>query len=381
MFGVNIQDYKNLDKMNPAICFFIRYKESGKINEGGGQCSDANLSVLRKLFGENHVEVYSIHENSDKKSTLPELVAIATHFLKGYYYGLSRRKVEEIVQIAKGYSHVFIDRSIFGIIAKELKQNDYQGKIITFFHNVEVLYFKAKIAEWKPWRSIVVGCANKNDSFSCYYSDKIIALNKRDGGELEKRYHRKTDIYSPITFKDVYHKAEYPSEISSNIPVCLFLGTYFPMNVQGILWFVKEVLPNVTIRLQIVGKGMDALKSSLPENSQIEVFSDVPELCPYIEKADFMLLPIFKGSGMKVKTGESLMYGKNIIGTNEAFEGYELDYNRVGALCNTKEEFIDSLNYFSQNPQPRFNTYSREIFLQKYTDKERLNCFRKIFEN
>ena len=367
--------------MESGKCLFIRYKEPEAINEGGGQCTDTNLSVLKELFGEKNVETYSIHRKSDKKTTIFHLLSIFFHFLKGYYYGLSPRKVAKIVQISQNYSYIFIDRSLFGIVARDLKKNNYQGKIITFFHNIEAAYFKAKIAEWKPWRSIVVGCANKNDSFSCYYSDKIIALNKRDGGELEKRYHRKTDIYSPITFKDVYNKVEYPSEITPNIPVCLFLGTYFPMNVQGILWFVKEVLPNVTIRLQIVGKGMNTLNSSLPENSQIEVFSDVPELCPYIEKADFMLLPIFKGSGMKVKTGESLMYGKNIIGTNEAFEGYELDYNRVGALCNTKEEFIDSLNYFSQNPQPRFNSYSREIFLQKYTDKERLNCFRKIFED
>jgi hypothetical protein len=36
---------------------------------------------------------------------------------------------------------------------------------------------------------------------------------------------------------------------------------------------------------------------------------------------------------MKVKTCESLMFGKNIFATTEAFEGYELDYDKVGALC------------------------------------------------
>ena len=47
-----------------------------------------------------------------------------------------------------------------------------------------------------------------------------------------------------------------------------------------------------------------------------------------------MLFPIFEGSGMKLKTCEALMFGKNIIGTPEAFAGYDIDdYTNVGACC------------------------------------------------
>ena len=53
---------------------------------------------------------------------------------------------------------------------------------------------------------------------------------------------------------------------------------------------------------------------------------------------------------MKVKTCEALMFGKNIIGTKEAFEGYELDYQKVGAMCNTKEEL--SLIHISEPTRP-----------------------------
>lgn len=46
---------------------------------------------------------------------------------------------------------------------------------------------------------------------------------------------------------------------------------------------------------------------------------------------------------MKIKTCEGLMFGKNILGTSKAFEGYDLNYCKVGAVCNTKEEFIESI--------------------------------------
>lgn len=81
-----------------------------------------------------------------------------------------------------------------------------------------------------------------------------------------------------------------------------------------------------------------------------------------------MVLPIFKGSGMKVKTCESLMYGKNIIGTPEAFEGYDLQHDRVGAVCADAAQFIQAIQSFVATPRPRFNAYSRSVFLEHYSE-------------
>lgn len=360
---------------------FIRYRKPGGIDEGGEQGTNTNYTILCQLVGKDNITVYSVHEKLGKKKILLNAFSILLNFLRGYYYGLSPQKVHDIVSIAREHSYVFIDRSIFGIIAKALKEEGYKGKIITFFHNVETVYFGVKIGRLMPWRPIVVNCVDKNDRNSCLYSDAIIALNQRDGAEIEKRYHRTPDLFTPVVFKDKYIKTAYPSGITSEIPVCLFLGTYFPMNVHGITWFINEVLPHVNIRLQIVGKGMKAMEATVGKDKKIEIFSDVPNLEPYIEQADFMLLPLFRGSGMKIKTCESLMYGKNIIGTGETFEGYEVDYSKVGALCNTKDEFIETINRFCQHPVACFNTYSRQVFLDNYSEKVRLERFSTLFKN
>jgi hypothetical protein len=94
-----------------------------------------------------------------------------------------------------------------------------------------------------------------------------------------------------------------------------------------------------------------------------------------------MISPIFKGSGMKVKTCEALMYGKNIIATQEAFEGYEIEYDKVGALCNTREEFIYALNSYTSARKEKFNKFSREYFLEKYSFKVTLKKFEEILKN
>ncbi|MDH6306791.1 hypothetical protein M2459_003437 [Parabacteroides sp. PF5-5] len=360
---------------------FIRYRRPGSVDAGGEQGTNTNYNVLCRLLGEENITVYYIHEEQSFKKMILGGFSILINFLKGYYYGLSPHKVKEIKTLATNYPYVFIDRSIFGRIAKVLKNNQYGGKVITFFHNVESVYFAAKIGRYMPWRSVVINCVTQNDQESCDYSDIIIALNERDKQEIEKRYHRTPDILSPVVFKDTYKLQEYPSALTQQKPVCLFLGTYFPMNVHGILWFTKEVLPNVDIDLQVVGKNMHELQPRVKKYENIKIFSNVPDLRPYIENADFMLFPIFEGSGMKVKTCEALMYGKNIIGTKEAFEGYDLNFDKVGACCSTKEDFIKAIKHFSIHPCPRFNTYSRDMFVNNYSEEEREKKFAKIFSD
>ena len=358
---------------------FIRYKKSKSILEGGEQGSQKNYNVLSHILGEENINTYYIHDENKSKH-IGDYMGGVFHFLQNYYFGLSKARVREIVALSREYDYVFIDRSVFGILAKALKKSGYKGEIICFFHNVETVYFKAKIPRFTPWRPLVLRCVDVNDRYCCRYADKIIALNKRDDQELFSRYGRRADVLIPVAMKDRYQKSEYTEEKTNKSPHCFFLGTYFPANSEGILWFVENVYPHVDINLFIVGKGMSQLKAGYNFPPGIEIVSDVPDLTPYFETADIMILPIFSGSGMKVKTCESLMYGKNIVATSEAFEGYELDYDKVGGLCDTKDDFIQKIREFEKTPRPKFNPYSRRMFLEKYSEEAVFGLFEKILK-
>jgi glycosyltransferase involved in cell wall biosynthesis len=359
---------------------FIRYKKSKNILEGGEQGSQKNYNVLSHLLGEENICTYHIHDENNKPSIFDYVLGL-WWMLFNYYFGLSPKRVRQIVEKAQNYDFVWIDRSIFGIIAKKLKQSGYKGKIICFFHNVEVPYFSAKIPKWQPQRLFVLHCVDKNDGFSCRYADKIIALNKRDEQEIFKRYNRTADVLIPVAFKDKL-PANYTNyeQLTQKIPVCLFLGAYFKLNNDGIKWFVKNAFPFVNIKMRIVGKGMAQLEKEFPFPKEIEIYSDVANLNSFFEEADLMILPIFEGAGMKVKTCESLMYGKNILGTTEAFEGYEVDYDKVGGLCNSQEEFIAKIKEFEENPCPKFNQYSRQMFLEKYSEEAVVAKFEEVLK-
>ena len=356
---------------------FIWYKRSKGILEGGGQCSLRNYQMLCEVLGEGNVDSYYVHDEYQKKSVIGYLRG-ALLFPFNYFYGLTPKRVDEIVELAKQYDAVFIDRSVFGIIAKRLKNSGYKGRVITHFHNVETVYFDALLPKYLPFRGVVINSVNKNDFWSCEFSDSIAVLNQRDASVLWEKYGENSKfVQIPITLADRFSEVILTQDLTSKKPICLFLGSYFAPNNQGILWFVENVLPYVDIEMKIVGKGMKRLKEEAEQLRDIEVISDAPDLLPYLKEADIVILPIFSGSGMKVKTCETLMYGKNILGTSEAFEGYDVDYSKVGGLCNTSQEFIDSINDFIQNPRPRYNEYSRKVYLEKYSQK----AVRQSFES
>ena len=357
---------------------FIQYRPFGKVMNGGDQGTKKNLDALRAVLGEANVEVYYLHDKAGRSSLL-EYMKAAFYLPFGYFLGLTPKKVRQIVRKAEEYDFVFIDRSLFGVIAKALKAADYKGKILTSFQNVEVLYMDAKMPKHLPLRSVLIHCADINDKWSCAYSDIVIALNERDKEELKARYQREADVLIPVTLSDRLNVEPDKTAQTNKRVKCLSIGAYFGPNNEGILWFVKNVLSYVDVEYKIVGKGMVKLKEENPELlREIPVISDAPSLVPYFEEADVMVLPIFAGSGMKVKTCESLMYGKNIIATDEALEGYAIEEGVSAWRCNTVDEFVQTIQDFAKHPRPRFNQAARQCFMENYSNEAVENKFKEL---
>lgn len=346
---------------------------------GGDQGTKKNLDMLCRVMGKTNVDVSFLHDQAGKNSLL-EYAKGAMLMPFGYFLGVTPTKAKELVEKANGYEYVFIERSMFGILAKVLKEAGYKGKIITSFQNIEVLYMDAKMPKRLPFRSVLLNCADKNDRWSCEYSDTIVVLNDRDKAELQKRYGRKAEVTVPVALEDKCVQMKFDTQVmTGKRPLCLFLGAYFLANNEGIIWFMKNVYPHVTVDVKIVGRGMAKLKEEQPDLLRdIEVISDAPDLVPYFEEADMMVLPIFSGSGMKVKTCESLMYGKNIIATDEALEGYAVEEGKSAWRCNTAEEFVACIQDFAAHSRPRWNANARQCYLDHYSNTAVENLFREL---
>jgi len=353
-----------------------------KSNSGGGgsQCTNRNYLSLCHTFGDEMVDAIQLITPVERNIT--SVLSRFRNYTRGYNAGISKEVLNTILERSSEFEYVFIDSSYYGVLAKYLKKNKYEGKIICFFHNVEhkMSQEEIKANPLSFWRSLIVYYNEKN---AVEFSDKIIVLNKRDLNDLSKIYSNfsnKKTYQIPISFKDNYTSGEVDVEEETNLPpVFLFVGsTWFP-NIHGISWFIREVLDHVDIKLQIAGGASNIVSKKL-NHPKIEYLGFVPDLSKTIRNADFVLAPIFMGGGMKVKICEALMYGKNIVGTKEAFIGYNVETNKAGAECNTKAEFIETINELTIRGKRKFNTYNRNIFLENYSFASTLDKFKSVFE-
>ena len=129
-----------------------------------------------------------------------------------------------------------------------------------------------------------------------------------------------------------------------NFPVFYHLGSmdWFP-NLQGIKWFIKEVIPYLRVDypefiFRIAGKNMPGWFYK-HQGPNLAVDSNVAESLVYHEDKAVMIVPLFSGSGLRVKIIEGMSLGKTIISTSIGAEGIPYKDQENILIANTREEF------------------------------------------
>ncbi len=322
-----------------------------------------NFEILQSIF----IEKLFLLELKSQKIT-PFFGFVKALF--GYIDGIDEKSIEfaSTLIISNGIKKVFIDGSNLGLFAYRLKRNFPELEIITFFHNVEVRFFWGAFLTHKNPRSIIIMLINYiAERMSVIYSDKILSLSERDSLILRKLYGRVASHILPISLEDKLPTSFSLDNTSQQKPYALFVGSDFYANKQGIRWFVKEVVPRIEIDIVVVGRGLESLKRELERHQRVTVVGSVKSLHAWYIQSEFVIAPIFDGSGMKTKVAEALMFGKRIIGTREAFSGYEDIAFKVGWVCQDADQFVDAIKFASKNNLIKFDEELRLIYLENYS--------------
>ncbi|GAA5220437.1 glycosyltransferase family 4 protein [Membranihabitans marinus] len=129
-----------------------------------------------------------------------------------------------------------------------------------------------------------------------------------------------------------------------------FIGSLDWMpNVEGLNWFLSEVLPQLKkrfgnkIRVHLAGRNMpDYIKAKACDN--IVIHGEVDHAIDYINQFPYFIVPLFSGSGMRVKILEAMALGKVVLSTSLGIEGIPATADKEFLLADTKEDFIHSFS-------------------------------------
>lgn len=345
---------------------FLSMHSLHEIKSGGAVCVNRNYELLCKICGAENLFYITISDSDMSSGSNYHRYPRESKSVKGYLQCLSGRDgytreteksvIEDIISIQPDI--VFCGNSRLGGILEKIPANI---KVALFMENVEKEYMWGIVRHANPFGLIRYFEVYHNERLALKRADLVMCLNERDARKVKEIYGRDADLLVPINFPDVFDAQEMERR-SARKGQLLFVGSSFLPNIHGISWFIENVLPRVDAELLLVGKDLEKHKDKF-DRPNVSVIGTVEATAPYYYASDAVVLPIFMGSGMKVKTAEALMYGKILFATNEALEGYP-DAPDV-CSCNTADEFVTSINrYMKDEKRAMFSEANRRYFLE-----------------
>ena len=118
-------------------------------------------------------------------------------------------------------------------------------------------------------------------------------------------------------------------------------------NQEGIFWFVKEVFPVLLkkfphLKFYIAGRRPHQKILEL-HSENIKVIGEVEDAANYMQSKGIMIVPLFSGSGMRVKIIEGMMLSKAIVTTSIGIEGIEHIAGENILIADKKETFAQHI--------------------------------------
>lgn len=365
-------------------------------NNGGGQFVRSLIGLLKKTVGKNNLTVVSLPDENDTSKHFreeknlvifeadPSKLQMAINVLTGCPRYVGRGIFDQVVDlIQKGnYDFIFLGFSTYQYLIEKIKKEVkipvyvmYQG--ITPNTKMSRLVNATVLQRIKAYPSFKL--VLERERVVASLADCNIVHNERERNAFYRYYQKEPDMYLPVFIADEFKNMDSHKNPGYEGFSLLFIGSKFGPNLSGLKWFVENVMPltNQNVHLYVVGQGMEFLREDvLYQQDKIHIIGEVEKLEPWYYHADLVVEPIFEGDGMKTKTVEAMMFGKTILGTEEAFCGY---VGLENYLCNTAQEFLNKIEYYRVQGV-KTNPAVREIYLEKYSEDAVLGEMRKALE-
>jgi glycosyltransferase involved in cell wall biosynthesis len=196
----------------------------------------------------------------------------------------------------------------------------------------------------------------------CREFDAVLAVSEEDKAALIEAMDGKGQRTEPDPYITVIPIAVDTDEVP---PVArrpganhiLHIGTmYWPPNIDGILWFIREVYPTIRARrpdvtFDIVGARPPQVITDLGKDGVgINVTGYVADPTPYLEQAGVMVVPLRAGGGMRAKILNALAQGLPIVSTTLGCEGIAITHDQNILIADSPRDFAEGVLRLLEDP-------------------------------
>jgi polysaccharide biosynthesis protein PslH len=161
--------------------------------------------------------------------------------------------------------------------------------------------------------------------------------------------------------------------------------TYWP-NRLGIEWLLKEVWPLVVgaipeATLHLAGK---AFPKDVDWDQQPGIYchGELEDIAPFVAQMDVLVVPIWEGSGIRIKILEALDYGKLVLSTSVGLEGLAKDLRNSIPESKNANDMAATMQKVFQNREERMALASaqQKAYWDNYSPEKLIGRLKEIME-
>ena len=210
---------------------------------------------------------------------------------------------------------------------------------VMFTHNVEAEIFerhaKRATGVWRlVWANQSRKMANLEQQSLKRY-DSVIAVSGRDRGVLAQRYQLSVaeaiDTGVDLDYFAVHPPGSEPDPGHDGGTLVFVATMSWPANVEGIHFLLDEVFPRLLaarpgVRAVIIGRDPPlSLSQKIRERGlNVTLTGFVDDIRPHVAAANVYVIPLFVGSGTRIKAFEAMAMGRPVVSTTLGIEGLDV---------------------------------------------------------
>jgi glycosyltransferase involved in cell wall biosynthesis len=186
--------------------------------------------------------------------------------------------------------------------------------------------------------------------------DHVVFVADEDHQVLQERMPGEGSVFTTIPIcvdpkeKSLVERAHEPRAVTH-------LGTMFwPPNIEGVLWFAREVFPQVVAHVpeaQFVVIGKDPpqkVRDLALHDHNIQVTGYVSDPMPYLSQTAAFIVPVRAAGGMRVKIVDGWCWGVPIVSTSVGAEGIVVRDGENVLIADARDAFAQAVVRLLQDP-------------------------------
>ena len=216
--------------------------------------------------------------------------------------------------------------------------------------------------------------------------DFLIALTDRDLKRFKKLGYRNGAMASPIGIEAANYISHKNGKDQDAFSLCFIGSLDWMPNIEGLNWFLTKVWPQVhaqhpEIKLHVAGRNTPRSLLNL-RAPNVVIHGEVPDAADFIGRYSAMVVPLFSGSGMRVKILEGMALGKLVITTTLGKEGIEAKNKEELLIADSTEQFLEAISYAQSDCKipDEIGTSARNFVVSRFNNRQIAEQLYEIYE-